>query len=147
MNALQTMANIQAASLGIPHELKVSAGPAKENVIAHYREQYYSITFNIDMIDDLSARDALYTLLHECYPAYEYCMVDLLKDADEKYYNIKEVQKALQYQNEFANYENGYTDYYAYADQWCEYYANDYADICTVGELEKINYYLEKNKL
>ena len=144
LNSLQTMANISASELGIPHELKVSIGSAKQNVIAHYREQCYSITFNSDMIDDLTASKALHTILHECYHAYQYCLVDLLKDADEKYYNISDVQKALKYQVEFSSYEDGATDYDSYADQWCEYYANDYADICSEKYRIEINYYLDK---
>ena len=145
LNSLQTMANISASSLGIPHELKVSIGSAKPNVLAHYREQYYSITFNSDMIDDITASEALRAILHECYHAYQYCLVDLLKDADEKYYNISDVQKALKYKAEFSSYEDGATDYDSYADQWCEYYANDYADICSEKYRIEINYYLDRN--
>lgn len=144
IEALQTMANIYASEFGIPHELIVTLIGMNRVTYAGYHDSSYTISYNISYFNDLSAKEALKILMHECTHAYQCCYVDALKDVDKKYYNMKVVQKALKYDKEFTNYISGYFDYEAYSDQWCEIDANESADVATEMYLQRIRYYAEK---
>lgn len=144
IEALQTMANIYASEKGIPHELIVSLMGFNRITLAAYSDKTCSIAFNISYFNDMSAKEALNALMHECTHAYQCCLVDAFKDVDKKYYNMYIIQKALKYDQEFSNYNNGYIDYDVYYDQWCEADARESAEILTESYLQMIKYYAER---
>lgn len=81
LNVLQTIANIEASYLGLPHELNVISAVMDEETLGYYNDQIHTVAFNIDFLRQGNSADILETLTHEAFHAYEHRLVDLYEHA------------------------------------------------------------------
>lgn len=127
MNTLQTISNIEANYLGLPHELTVTVGLLDETTIAGYADSDHSIKINVDCFDTYSAADILNATCHEVYHAYQHRLCDAYDSVDTQFRNLLAFQNAEAYKYEFANYTDGDDDFQGYYRQTCEQAARKYA--------------------
>ena len=124
---LQVIANIESSYLGLPHSLTVGAEPMEEGTCACYSDETNSIRINIDHLESTSPIDALDSLCHEAYHAYQRRITEAYDSVDEEYKGLLIFQYAPEYKENFANYIDGEDDYLAYYFQAVEYNARAYA--------------------
>ena len=127
LDVLQTVANIEAQKLGLPHELTVTLKPLPENVAAYYNDNDHSITLNISSFDDGSSGSCLNSVCHEAYHAFQHRLCDLYTQSNDKLRSLSLFDSARHYINEFRSYSDGDSDYTSYYTQHCETDARDYA--------------------
>ncbi len=128
-DVMQTMANVNACALGLPHELSVTARPLSEYTLANYNASFHTISFNLDRFDSYTASEALHTLLHESYHAYQRCLVAMYDSTDKTYCSLEIMRLAADYKQEFLHYSHGETDYDSYIVQQVETDAEKYAEV------------------
>lgn len=135
LGVLQTVANLEQSSLGIPHELTVKTDILDQDVLGHYSYMEHQITIDVQHLEDSSSEEALITVLHECYHAYQHVLVEAYSESDERYRQLSVFSRARQYVQDFSHYATGsdeedFLDYYL---QSVELDARIYADF-TAGE-------------
>ena len=140
INVLQVVANIEARVLGISTELCMGARSMPEYTIGQYVIDTDKIYINIDKIDDCSAEEALNTVCHESYHAYQASLANVynkLNDTDKNLKLFKEAQKYAE------NYENYYSSGEKYYNQPLEIDAREYAENAVDDYYTKISEYLQ----
>lgn len=142
LDTLQTVANIEANDLGLPHELNVAVGTLGESTVASYVDADHSITINIDYFDRFSASEMLDTICHEAYHAYQHRLCDAYESVDAPYKNLSAFHNVTKYREEFANYTTGAVDYDRYHSQVCEQMARSYALDTVENYYEQLNRHL-----
>lgn len=129
LNVLQTVANIEAAYLGIPHELNVAAAALRDGVVGAYSDSSHSILIDIDSLENDSAYDLLDTVLHEARHSYQHNLVSLYQVAAPEYRQLLALREAEQYFADFSDYTHGSPEeMLEYYSQACEEDARAYAD-------------------
>lgn len=136
INTLQTVANIEASYLGLPHELNISVNNLGDSLIAQYKDDTHEIEINSDWLDKLNAKGALDAVCHEAYHAYECRLVDAYDSMDETYKNLLDFDIILSYKENFQNYVEG--DSIDYFMQACEIKARRYAEDATTDYYQEI---------
>lgn len=144
LNVLQTVANIEAYYLGLPHELNVIAGALPENVMACYNDKTHVITINIDHLEVDPAHDILDSLCHEARHAYQHRLCDVYDSVSEEQRELLVFYNVQMYKQEFSNYVNGKEDAFGYYYQWCESDARAYAREAVIDYYSKNETYLGK---
>lgn len=127
INVMQTIANIEAASLGISDELTVRGEELEENVAGKYSDAMRLILIDVDHLKNDSGFQVLETLCHEVYHCYQYRLIDAYNGADEKAKRLLIYKKAETYSWEEVNYVDASVDVAAYYAQSLEIDANEYA--------------------
>ncbi len=127
LDTLQTVANIEAQKLGLPHELTVTLKPLPQNVAAFYNDNDHSIIINIDSFDQNSSGYCLDSVCHEAYHAFQRRLCDLYIAIPEDMRDLQIFQSAKHYIKEFKNYSDGDDNYSLYYSQHCETDARNYA--------------------
>lgn len=142
LNVLQTVANIEATYLGLPHELNVTVKALDENTQGHYDDSTYTIAINVDHISEDSAEALVETVAHEAYHAYERRLVDLYYSADSQERNLLLFGRIEEYRDNFDNYIDGNEDLLGYATQAVELDSIKYAIAAVVDYYDAIEEYL-----
>lgn len=142
LDALQTVANIEARYLGLPNELNVGTANLGEYTNACYNDRAHTISIDLDHLENDSVHDVLGSLLHESYHSYQHRLVDAYRTADNDFKDLQIYKSAAQYEQEFNNYVNGNYDFGLYYYQKCEMDARDYAENAINDYYDRINEYL-----
>ena len=127
LQGLQTAADIETTNLGLTDSLTVDIQNLKKRALACYHHKTRTIHFNSTYFNDNSNLVALNSVLHECYHAQQYCMIDTYDTLTEKQKKISAFKYLEQYKTELANYEDGEENYTAYQNQQIESDAFAYA--------------------
>lgn len=144
LDVLQTVANIEATYLGLPHELNVVVAVTDENTSGHYNDGTHTITINPDYIAEESAHDLVETLAHEAFHAYEHRLVDLHNNVSSQERNLLVFDRISEYKENFENYIDGDDDIYGYITQAVETDSIKYAMVAVVDYYSAIEDYLEE---
>ena len=144
LNVLQTVANIEATYLGLPHELNVVVDILEETTSGHYNDRTHTIAVNADYVAEESAHDLVETIAHEAYHAYEHRLVDLHNNVSSQERNLLIFDRISEYKDNFENYINGDEDLYGYITQAVETDSIKYALTAVIDYYTAIEDYLEE---
>jgi len=142
LNVLQTVANIEATYLGLPHELNVTLETLEENTQAHYDDSTHTIAINPDHLCEDSAEELVETVAHEAFHAYERRLVDLYNSTGTQERNLLIFGRIEEYRDNFDNYIDGNEDLLGYATQAVELDSVKYAITAVVDYYDAIEEYL-----
>lgn len=127
LNVLQTVANIEATYLGLPHELNVIVEALDKITQGHYDDSTHTIAINIDHISKDTAHELVETVAHEAHHAYEHRLVDLFNGTGSQERNLLLFDRIEEYRDNFENYIDGDEDLWGYAMQAIEVDSNRYS--------------------
>lgn len=127
LDVMQVVADIEAASLGIP-DIKVGAAVLEETTIGHFESKDYDIELNLKYLNGAKASLMLHTICHEVYHAYQDRMIAAYNSVDEPLRDLLLFRDAAQYDYEFNHYITADQGYEDYDNQQCERDADSYAD-------------------
>lgn len=142
LNVLQTVANIEATYLGLPHELNVTSENLEENTLGHYRDSIHSIAINVDLLLSGTAHELVETVAHEAYHAYEHRLVDLYDSTDVQFRYLRIFNRISTYKEEFSDYIDADEDLFGYYFQSVEFDSDAYAVAAVEDYYEEIDNYL-----
>ena len=145
LNTLQTVANIEAHYLGLPNELHVGADNLGEGTLACYNDNTYTISIDIEHLENDSVYDVLDSCCHEAYHSYQYRLVDAYNLSEDSLRDLRIYNSAGQYAQEFRNYDNGALDFTSYFFQYCEMDAREYAESAVLDYYSRIDEYINSN--
>lgn len=120
LDVLQTVANIEATYLGLPHELNVVVEALDQTTQGHYDDSTHTIAISIDHISEDSAHELVETVAHEAHHAYEHRLVDLYNSTGSQERNLLLFNRIEEYRENFDNYIDGDDDLWGYAMQAVE---------------------------
>lgn len=128
LDVLQTVANIEQASLGLPHELNVAAEDVEEDSLcAYYQDDTHQIMVSVDKLLHRSSGFLVEATCHEAYHGYQHRLTELYAAAPEESRGLQILQPAERYTEEFGNYTDGEEDFDTYYSQACERDARSYS--------------------
>lgn len=139
LDTMQTVANIEATYLGLPHELNVTLGVLDKTTVALYSDPEHIIILNIDFFDSYSASNALNSLCHEAYHAFQHRLCDAYDTVDKPYQNLLAFRNVEYYKYEFSDYISGNDDFLTYYRQKCETDSRSYATSAVNSYYKYIN--------
>lgn len=146
LNTLQTVANIEAYYLGLPHELTVVTDDLSGSTLACYEDRTHVITIDVDHFNSDSASAAVSSICHEARHALQHRLCDLYDDVDVEYKSLLIFSDVQHYKQEFSDYVNGEDDILDYYLQRCEVDARAYARDAVADYYEKISAYSGKGE-
>ena len=144
LEVLQTVANVEARFLGLPHELNVRLGALPEDNLASYDDSNYIVTINIDHIEFSPPEEILNSVCHECYHAHQRRACDAYDTIPDEYKELLEFYDIQVYEREFSNYVSGADRGEEYYNQLVERHARAYGDTSVEDYYAHINEYLGK---
>lgn len=144
IDALQTVANIEAHYLGLLNELNVGASNLREFALGCYSDKTHTISIDIEHLENDPVYEVLDTCCHEAYHSYQHRLVDVYNTTDTSSKCLRLYKKAVTYSQKFGNHENGYEDFCSYYYQKCESDARDYAEEAVLDYYERILKYLDE---
>lgn len=144
LNVLQTIANIEANYLGLPHELNVCVEDLEEPKLGCYKENTHMICLDLNHVQYDSAASVLDSLVHEAFHGYTECLIAAYESTDDEFKNLKIYDKTITYAEEYSNYTSGMDDIIGYYSQTCETDAREYAESAVKDYYYRIYEYLEK---
>lgn len=144
LEVLQTVANIEARYLGLPHELNVQLGALPEDNLASYDDASHIVTVNVDHIEFSPPDEILDSVCHECYHAHQRRACDAYDTMDDEYKALLEFYNLQVYEREFSDYVDGEENEEEYYNQLVERHARSYAAMSVEDYYEHINKYLGK---
>ena len=118
LDKLQSIADFECVRQGIPFEVKIGAASLDEKVLAIYRHETKSISFDFDTLRDYSGSSTLHVLMHEMAHTVQSAQVELYRNTDDKYKQLKFFAATKKYAAEFENYNGSGGE--AYANQSVE---------------------------
>lgn len=145
LNTLQTVANIEAYYLGLPNELHVGADCLGEGTLACYNDNTYTISIDLEHLENDSVYDVLESCCHEAYHSYQHRLVDAYNLSEDNLRALRIYNTASQYAKEFRNYDNGASDFTSYFFQYCEMDAREYAESAVQDYYSRIDEYVNSN--
>lgn len=110
LDALQTVANIEACYFGLPHALNVISGNLEHNILACYNDQIHLITIDLHHLEYDSARSVLKSLCHEARHAYQHRLCDVYDGTAETQKTLLLFRSVQCFRQEFSNYVEGSDD-------------------------------------
>lgn len=141
-DTLQTVANIEASYLGLPHELHITVASLRRSVSGEYNDGTHTITLNKSGIDFGETSELLDTVCHEAYHAFQHRLCDAYLSVDPAYRSLQGLRDARSYLEEFRSYIYGKEDYAGYYNQVCESRAREYGSERVYEYFDKIESYL-----
>lgn len=141
LNVLQTVANIEATYLGLPHELNVTIDVLGEFTEGSYDDRTHTIAINLDHISEDSAHELVETVAHEAHHAYEHRLVDLFNSAGAHERNLLLFSRIEEYRDNFDNYIDGEDDILGYLYQAVEVDSVKYSILAVEDYYEAIDEY------
>jgi len=145
LNTLQTVANIEAHYLGLPNELHVGADCLGEGTLACYNDNTYTISIDLEHLENDSVYHVLESCCHEAYHSYQHRLVDAYNLSEDNLRALRIYNTASQYAQEFRNYDNGASDFSSYFFQYCEMDAREYAESAVQDYYSRIDEYVNSN--
>ena len=139
---LQTVADIERRYLGIPHELYVGTGNPKDTELGYYADNTHEIVLNIDFLTSCSAYEAVETVAHECYHAYQHRIIDAYDELDDDLKGLYIFDDAVIYKEEFLNYIDSEKDPIGYWNMSCEMDCRKYGEDAAEEYLDRVYEYL-----
>lgn len=128
LQALQAVADIEQAHLGLKEELTVVPETFKQGTtVAYYTDSDHMISFSESALQKTLGYECLNVICHEAFHSYQYALVSTLDSLDDTTRNLMMFQDAAKYQYEFSNYTTEQEDNEKYASQYCETDARKYA--------------------
>jgi hypothetical protein len=100
MDVLETIKNIECNHLGIYYEIDLEKRVLDPYLLGHYNDQNRVITLNKKYVETEDASKVLFLLLHECYHAYSFQQVELLKITPDIYKTMPLFSDVYIYQND-----------------------------------------------
>lgn len=143
LDVLQTVANIEATYLGLPHELNVIVNVLEGLTLGQYNDNTHTITIDADHLTNSDARDLVNTVAHEAYHAYERRLVDVYNNVGAQERNLLLFGRIEEYKNNFDHYIDGNDDLNKYAAQAVECDSVSYAHRAVQDYFEAIDAYLD----
>ena len=128
LNVLQYIGNLEAAHLGLPHELQVGTTRLEEQINGVYVDSFHMIYLSLEFLEYGTAHQSLEILLHEAAHALQHRWADAYLQASSDIKNLIPFRKAALYAKELHSYENGKKDFDAYHNQICEEDSREYAE-------------------
>ena len=128
LNVLQTVANIEQRSLGLPHELNVGAEDMSRDKAGTYRDKTHEIRISTASLLYDSPWELVNTVCHEAYHAYQHRLIDLLIETRQENRGLMMFREIREYAEEFQNYTGTDGDFNTYYYQQCESDARDFAE-------------------
>lgn len=144
LDVLQTVANIEQRYLGLPHELNVGTSNLKEGLGGYYNDQSHEIIISLDCLVNDSSYEMTNTIAHEAFHALQHRMVDAYDEASDDLKDLYFYKNASVYKKEFAEYEDGFSDFETYHSQECEEDARIYAEKAADDYFSRIYEHTEK---
>lgn len=144
LEVLQTVANVEARFLGLPHELNVQLGALPEDNLASYDDSNHIVTINIDHIEFSPPEEILDSVCHECYHAHQRRACDAYDMIADEYKDLLEFYDIQVYEREFSNYVSGPDHGEEYYNQLVERHARAYGATSVEDYYSHINEYLGK---
>lgn len=139
-DTLQTICNIEANYLGLPHELNLIIEKiSSESTVSQYDDRTHTVTVSINYLDKMEAEEILDAVCHEAYHAYQHRLVDAYDNVGDEYKGLLIFYSAALYKEEFASYTDGDDDTFGYYIQVCEATARYYAADAVEDYYDKIN--------
>lgn len=138
----QKIVNTEARFYGVTHEIFVGTDELSDGTLAYYRESTHQVVIDLDHLANGYSYDVMESLLHEVYHAYTWDLIYLYKKLDEEERNLLMFYDASVYMEEFANYEDGDENFYAYYTQLAEIHAREAGETESLEYIEAINEYL-----
>ncbi len=126
LDLLQTVANIEDAYLGLPHELNVVAANLGDSIVGQYDDSTHTIAVSTDYLETHTAHEMLDTICHEAYHAYQHRVCDAHDALNDSYKDLLLFYRAGIYEDEFANYDGG-DNFDVYYSQQVEVDSRNYA--------------------
>ena len=142
LDALQTVANIEARYLGLPNELNVGAANLAGDTLSSYNDATHTISIDLDHLEGDPAHEVLNSCCHEAYHSYQHRLVDAYCAADASLRELRIYRSAARYGEEFRHYADGSGSFRSYYYQDCEVDARDYAEAAVRDYYDRISEYL-----
>ncbi len=129
LDFLQSVANLEAQRLGVPHLSQVRVLPiASELTAGYYSNSDQMIVIDDEHFENSSPVKLVRTVCHESCHAYQYELIARYEKASkEDIAAINELQVAKDYKKEFDHYIKGDDNFDGYYNQHCEIDARTYA--------------------
>lgn len=138
----QKIVNTEARYYGLSHEILVGTGDLSTGTLAYYRDSTHQIVIDLEYLKDSYSYCVLESLLHEVHHAFQHNQVEIYQKLDEEDRNLLMFYEASVYMEEFANYEDGDENFYAYYTQLAEIHARKAGETESLEYIEAINEYL-----
>ena len=155
VRVLQTVADIQVTTLGVPFSVTVVADhddvvPAL--ALACYIDEDHSVYMKEDHLTNYSAKECVDSIAHEVYHAYQHAMLEAYDSLDPAYQNLLLFDPLRYYQAELDQYIgaediNNSDDYHEYKGQLLETHARNYASIATENLFETVERYINAGSM
>ena len=127
LDALQVIANLEAAYLGLPDEITLEIADLEDRTLGNFSQDSHIIHISRAHLENSSSLECLDTLFHEAYHNYQYELCMLYGSLDSRYRTLLGVRDGESYTYEFNNYTSGKDDHDQYAKQLVESNARKYA--------------------
>lgn len=144
-NAIVTAIEVEKNELGFPYDIEfqitdLNSENNDEDREEHAVYQWDSQTILLDQqyFSTANGYDIYKTMVHECYHAYEYGLIQMLQYVPKKYRNLKLLDMVRYYEVELNNYDDGEDTFMTYYYQQLEYQARKYAEERTEQLKQKI---------
>lgn len=138
----QKIVNCEARYYGLSHEIMVGTDDLSAGTLAYYKDTTHQIVIDLDHLENSYSYYVLSSLLHEVHHAYQHNQVELYQKLNEEDRNLFMFYDASVYMKEFANYEDGDENFYAYYTQLAEIHAREAGETESLEYIEAINEYL-----
>lgn len=138
----QKIVNCEARYYGLSHEIMVGTNDLSAGTLAYYKDSTHQIVIDLDHLENSYSYYVLSSLLHEVHHAYQHNQVKLYQKLDEEDRNLFMFYDASVYMEEFADYEDGDENFYAYYTQLAEIHAREAGETESLEYIEAINEYL-----
>lgn len=144
LDVLGTIVNIEVRYLGINHPITLKSGILEESSLSHYEPKNNCIVISLTHLADSKANEALNSICHECYHAYQHSQVEVYSIIPEEYKNMIMFNDVGDYEKEFNDYEDGSDDITKYFLQKSETNARKYASASVDSYYQLIEQYTIK---
>ena len=141
MQVLQTVADIEADYLGLPNKLEVKLADLEEEVLGRYFDAAQTIQINQKHFWNSTAEQLVNAVCHEVRHSYQFRLVDVYRNMDADYLELRIFQEIATYEEEFNNYIDPLEDFEGYYYQECEIDAREYSEWATRDYYKKIYEY------
>lgn len=146
LDICQIVCNIEStfngSSVAVPVKLTSLKSDEDGCTYACFINTMETIYLNSEVFNELSAEDALYVLLHECYHSYQYEQVKLYNSVSDEYKNLSMFYETKKYAEGFENYIDGPDNFEDYQNQYLEKTAEAYAYSESKTYLELLDQYV-----
>ena len=134
---LKVLADMETAYHGID-PVRICIEPLAENLLGCYVHSTRTVKINLGYLKEEDMETMVKTVLHECYHAYQFELVEIYLAADPEYKDTRIFSEAESYLDEFNNYIKAEEDPEGYRMQDCEWESNFHAKF----QLRDYQYYI-----